>query len=306
LICTQVDGTGSELAGELPTPKNDAVTFVDKAYAGTKLGSHIMTPADETWKKTGIWEVVRRKDFVHLHGMPIKDKATVVAHFKKWLAPWEKPGAFSPRQRKKRVALQPRRIRVPTPAGGIPKPRSRPPSGATWDYMKGVWVRPASDGPTLDKGKTEEYIPKLQTFLKEHPDGGDAVAKKVADWGVFKDDQYRICYVDPTRGSWRGRDGGIFTSMPEVLRALTETAAPKKLARKKKASGASSRSKPKKRAAPEPTALPAKRAKKKVVYYESDQENEEEAYVADDDDDDSEEDEGDGDDSQEDDSDSDA
>ena len=47
----------------------------------------------------------------------------------------------------------------------------------------------------IDKGVTDEYIPKLQAYLKTLP-GGDAMAKKVEGWGAFSDASRRKCYVD--------------------------------------------------------------------------------------------------------------
>ena len=60
---------------------------------------------------------------------------------------------------------------------------------------------------------TKKHIPKLQKFLKEHPDGGDAMAKKVAGWGAYVNGHRQTCYVDLVANkSYRTR--------PEVVAAL--------------------------------------------------------------------------------------
>ena len=64
---------------------------------------------------------------------------------------------------------------------------------------------------------TDEQIPKLQKFLKEHPDGGDAMAKKVAGWGVFQNGSRAICYVDLVAKK-------CYRTKPQVEAALTAAA----------------------------------------------------------------------------------
>ena len=68
---------------------------------------------------------------------------------------------------------------------------------------------------------TAKYLPKLQRHLKEL--GGDALADKVKDWGVFKDEKVaqgqrpRTNYVDLVANK-------CYRSKPEVVRALTAEA----------------------------------------------------------------------------------
>ena len=63
----------------------------------------------------------------------------------------------------------------------------------------------------IDEGKTDEYIPKLQAHLKTLP-GGDAMAKKVAGWGVFRDGR-NTYYVDRVANK-------CYRTKPEIVRAL--------------------------------------------------------------------------------------
>ena len=64
---------------------------------------------------------------------------------------------------------------------------------------------------------TAVAIPKLQEWLKEHPDGGDAMAKKVAGWGVFQNGSRAICYVDLVAKK-------CYRTKPQVEAALTAAA----------------------------------------------------------------------------------
>ena len=68
----------------------------------------------------------------------------------------------------------------------------------------------------IDAGKTAEYIPKLQAHLKTLP-GGDAMAKKVAGWGVFQNGSRAICYVDLVAKK-------CYRTKPQVEAALTAAA----------------------------------------------------------------------------------
>ena len=65
----------------------------------------------------------------------------------------------------------------------------------------------------IDPARTAKYIPKLQKHLKTLP-GGEAMAKKVAGWGVFRDSGRKTCYVDRVaKKCYRGK--------PAAVRALT-------------------------------------------------------------------------------------
>jgi len=73
---------------------------------------------------------------------------------------------------------------------------------------------------------TAKYIKELQDHLKTLP-GGDAMAKKVAGWGVFIR-RRAMCYVDPDGGP-RYRDRGAaqgkcYRGKPKAIAALTAEA----------------------------------------------------------------------------------
>jgi len=63
---------------------------------------------------------------------------------------------------------------------------------------------------------TAKYIKELQDHLKTLP-GGDALAQKVADWGVFKAHRH-TCYVDPDAKKGKGK---CYRGMSAALKALT-------------------------------------------------------------------------------------
>ena len=68
----------------------------------------------------------------------------------------------------------------------------------------------------IDPDTTAEYIPKLQKHLKTLP-GGEAMAKKVAGWGVFQNGSRAICYVDLVAKK-------CYRTKPQVEAALTSAA----------------------------------------------------------------------------------
>ena len=85
LISTQVDSVGNDLAGEMPSPKDDALYRLDKAYADAGVrGGYIF---NKRYEHNGIWEAVLYKD----RSLRGKNRAAaVVAHYKEWLPPWKR------------------------------------------------------------------------------------------------------------------------------------------------------------------------------------------------------------------------
>ena len=68
---------------------------------------------------------------------------------------------------------------------------------------------------------TAKYIKELQDHLKTLP-GGDAMAKKVAGWGVFKSVGRHICYVDPD--AKKCKDNKCYRGKSAAVKALTAEA----------------------------------------------------------------------------------
>ena len=84
MISTQVSEDGGDLAGVRPTTKDDALCFLDQAYAGTNGGNVFRERAQND---DGLWEAVLYKDRMLRHE---KRAAAVVAHYKEWLPPWKR------------------------------------------------------------------------------------------------------------------------------------------------------------------------------------------------------------------------
>ena len=138
------------------------------------------------------------------------------------------PGPARPLLTKKRPSPQPKRAApkkkkktttTTTDEKGADRPDRR-----TEKYRASRRVpatNPNARGPIrnwpIDAGATKEFIPKLQKYLKEHPDGGDAMAKKVEGWGAFKNGHRGTCYVDPDANNG---EGACYRTKPEIVRAL--------------------------------------------------------------------------------------
>ena len=67
---------------------------------------------------------------------------------------------------------------------------------------------------------TAKYIKELQAHLKTLP-GGDALAQKVAGWGVFKNSAGVLCFVDPHTDNGKGN---CYRGKPAAVKALTAEA----------------------------------------------------------------------------------
>ena len=80
------------------------------------------------------------------------------------------------------------------------------------------WGRGANTVYSIDEYLTKKHIPRLQKWLKEHPDGGDAMAEKVAaGWGAFKGTHRNVYYVDLDANK-------CYQTRPKLLKALTAQA----------------------------------------------------------------------------------
>ena len=87
-------------------------------------------------------------------------------------------------------------------------PKARGPRGPEGNYKE-----------KIDPDATAKYIKELQDHLKTLP-GGDAMAKKIAGWGVFKKNEH-VCYVDPDAINGMGGKGKCYRGKPTAVKALT-------------------------------------------------------------------------------------